>query len=592
MALVVATGSPTADLDLLVAYEPIVRFTAGELFLPASVEDYVAQCQLLEHVPSRRSKVLLDRGEVTLEKLAAEGARHPGAGQFLRFVSNPFGWTEQLRWSRRPGRPRFRAAGRLARVGVLSRVVDALMRMSLFFRGSVARGTQAAAETRYREQMRADHHPYYGRVVRGRGYVALQYWYFYVFNDWRSRAYGVNDHEADWEQVIVYLAEQPDGPPRPSWVVFSAHDETGDDLRRRWDDPDLSLIGDHPVVHAGLGSHSGAYLAGEYLTTFEAPAFHGLIRVFRRISRTLLPWTRDQEHAGVGIPYVDYARGDGVSIGPGHDREWIPVLIDDQTPWVFDYRGLWGNDTEDRFGGERAPAGPRYERSGTVRSSWGDPVGWSGLAKVAPNRDAAAELVRVRLEELIADDEVVSGEIDHLQSRLRADVASGISITDAEERRLAGRVAHRVELHDERRRLDALLSEPPRPARPHDHLRHRKLPSAQPPAGRRRILAMWSALSTPLILAFVGVAFLPHGSLTVIGSASFAVFAVFAIEAIARSNLVRFLVTLVVLGVLIAVGTTLAGLTVFFGWQTTVAVCLFGLAGLLLVNNLRELSRD
>ena len=159
----------TADLDLLVAYEPIVRFTEGELFFPASVEDYVARCQLLEHDPSGRPTVLLDRGEVTMEQLAAAGARDPGAGQFLRFVSDPFGRTEQLRWSRRPGRPRFRAAGRLGRVGVLSRIVDALMRTSLFFRGSVARGTEAAAETRYREQLRANPHPYYGRVVRGRG---------------------------------------------------------------------------------------------------------------------------------------------------------------------------------------------------------------------------------------------------------------------------------------------------------------------------------------------------------------------------------------------------------------------------------------
>jgi len=39
--------------------------------------------------------------------------------------------------------------------------------------------------------------------------------------------------QADWEQVVVYLAEQAEGPPVPAWVVFSAHDEVGDDLRRR-----------------------------------------------------------------------------------------------------------------------------------------------------------------------------------------------------------------------------------------------------------------------------------------------------------------------------------------------------------------------
>ena len=103
---------------------------------------------------------------------------------------------------------------------------------------------------------------------------------------------------------------------------------------------------------------------------------------------------------------------------------------------------------------------------------------------------------------------------------------------------------------------------------------------------------MWSAVSTPLLLAFAGIAFLPHGSVTVTGSAAFVVFVVFAIEAVARSNLVRFVVTLVVLATLIAVGTTLAGLTVFFGWQTTVAVCFFALAGLLVITNLRELARD
>jgi hypothetical protein len=267
-------------------------------------------------------------------------------------------------------------------------------------------------------------------------------------------------------------------------------------------------------------------------------------------------------------------------------------VIDDRTPWVFDYRGLWGNDTEDPLGGERAPAGPRYERSGTVRPSWADPVGWSGLAKVAPNQEVADGLVRVRLDELDAEIDSASAEIDELQTRLRADVASGLAVPDADERHLADRVAHRVRLRDEQRRLDANLTGPARTAGPHDHLRHRRLPSTQPTGGRRRILAAWSAMSTPLILAFVGVAFLPQATLAVISSATLSIFVVFAIEAVARSNLIRFLLALVVISVLLAVGTTVAGLTVFFGWQTTVAICFLGVAGLLLINNLRELSRD
>ncbi len=590
---VTTPSTSAADRDLLVAYEPVVRFTHGELFLPVAVEEYVERCELLERVPSERPKVVLGRGEITLDRLAAEGAAHPEPGQFLRLVAAPYGRAEQLRWNRRPDRPRFRAAGRLARVGVLSRVVDALIRVSLFFRGGgVAKGTQAAAETAYRETMRRDHHPYYGRVVRSGGYIALQYWFFYVFNDWRSRAHGVNDHEADWEQVIVYLAEQPDGPPRPTWVVFSAHDEVGDDLRRRWDDPDLTLVGDHPVVHAGLGSHSGAYLAGEYLTTFEAPAFQGVLRLFRAISRVLLPWTRDQEQSGVGIPYIDYSRGDGVAIGPGEDRPWDPVVVDESTPWVFHYRGLWGNDTEDPLGGERAPAGPRYERSGEVRPSWGDPLGWSGLRKVPPNRVVGEELARRRLDDLRVDEEELGAAIDDLQARLRADVSSGVPVADQDEAQLADLVAQRTRLHDERRRLDARLSEPLEVGDPHDHLRHRRLPSPPEPVGRRRILAVWSALSTPLILVLIGLVFIPDRDLAVFGSVVISIFIVFAAEAVARGNFVRFVATVATLLVVLFLSVTIAGLTVFYGWEVTVAVCFFALAALLVLANLRELRPE
>ena len=84
------------------------------------------------------------------------------------------------------------------------------------------------------------------------------------------------------------------------------------------------------------------------------------------------------------------------------------MLIDDETPWVFHYQGLWGNDTADPLGGERGPAGPRYEKSGMVRQPWGDIVGWSGLSKVAPNHEVAADLIRHRLEDLETEAEALT----------------------------------------------------------------------------------------------------------------------------------------------------------------------------------------
>jgi hypothetical protein len=587
------TTTPPDDLMLLRAFEPVVRFNEGELFFPAAVDEYVACCELLEHVPGEDPRAVVENGALTIELLAEVGAANRGPEQFLRFVDEPFSWWEAARWRHRPDRPRFRQADRLARVGVLSRIVDALMRVSLFFRGSVAHGAEAAAETKYRERIRRDHHPYYGRVVRSAGYVALQYWMFYAFNDWRSRVYGVNDHEADWEQVVVYLAEQADGSLLPSWVVFSAHDETGDDLRRRWDDPDLTLVdGAHPLVFAGIGSHSGAYLEGEYLTTLNPPAFKGLVRFFRSITRTLLPWTRGQTHAGVGIPYVDFARGDGLAIGPGHDREWAPVVIDDDTPWVVDYRGLWGNDTDDPLGGERGPAGPRYERSGEVRHCWGDVVGWSGLAKIAPNATAAGELIVRRLDELDVETKAVAAEVEAERTTLRADVAGGVPVASGREADLDRLAARRVELHDERRRLRRRLVDPPPDAGPHDHLTHRNLPMPTESRTRRRLLSVWSAVSTPLILGVIALLFLPGQATPVVGTILAWLFILLAVEALARRNLFRFLSTLVVLALAVIVITTLAGLFVFYGWQTTVAICLGVFAIVLLVINLQELARD
>ena len=61
------------------------------------------------------------------------------------------------------------------------------------------------------------------------------------------------------------------------------------------------------------------------------------------------------------------------------------------------YRGLWGLDTWDPLGGERAPSGPKYNRDGTVRESWSDPLGWAGLDKVLPPREMI-----VATEELLA----------------------------------------------------------------------------------------------------------------------------------------------------------------------------------------------
>ena len=97
------------------------------------------------------------------------------------------------------------------------------------------------------------------------------------------------------------------------------------------------------------------------------------------------------------VPFIDYAQGNGVTIGPGQEREWAePEVLTPPPGWVSDYRGLWGLYARDPISGENAPGGPMYNRDGTVRRAWYDPLGWAGLHKVAAPNVAATRVAERR----------------------------------------------------------------------------------------------------------------------------------------------------------------------------------------------------
>jgi hypothetical protein len=594
------------DMSLLRAFEPVIRFTDGELFFPTAVEAYVAHASLWELEARSGARCLVAPGGLTIDRLVDESLARPGAELSLRFVESPLGRRDYRAWRQRPDRPDFRSRGRFTRVGIMARLLDALFRLGLLLRGRVPGGLAAAAELAYRSHLDPGRLPYYGRVVREGGYVVLQYWFFYAMNDWRSRFGGANDHEADWEHVTVYVVAEPGAARQPAWVAFSAHDETGDDLRRRWDDPELVREGDHAVVFAGAGSHSGAFVGGEYVTAVEPPgALRPVFRVLRAVAHFVTPWSRGEIARGVGIPFVDYARGDGDSVGPGHARTWSPVVIDDETPWVRHYRGLWGLDTRDRFGGERAPAGPRYERGGAVRRSWSDPLGWAGLQKVPATRGEFDELLRGRIDQIDTAISDVDTDIAQRRIELRRLVAELASIGSrpglgsaaatrrtgiaAAERDLRERTAMRAALLDERTAHIDTLRGPPSVEEPQSHLRHKAVPTGHPHDERARLLRVWSSISAPLL--FLAAAFLvvDHRMGVIAGVATFAV-VFLAIEAIARRRLVAFALTL--LGVIVV---ALVGVAVVQGvlgrWRVVIAAVLGASAGAVLFANIRDLRR-
>ena len=87
------------------------------------------------------------------------------------------------------------------------------------------------------------------------GGVVLQYWFFYAFND----AYGVFDHEGDWEHVSVRLGT--DLRPQGAW--YSRHNDSHPGVWFDW--AALSREGDHPVVLSARGTHAS------YAATIEVP---------------------------------------------------------------------------------------------------------------------------------------------------------------------------------------------------------------------------------------------------------------------------------------------------------------------------------
>jgi len=581
------------DLRLLRAFEPVVRLTQGEFFLPVGVDEYVRHSSLWLQLPDGRVERVAEPGSLDLDELARRGLQLDGPGYSLSGVSVPHRRRDRIRAWFKTERPKFRAGSRLAEVGLTGRAIDTLSRMSLLVRGAVPGGSAVASLDLQNSYLEPATPRYHARVLRDGDWIVCQYWFFYSFNNWRSGFSGVNEHESDWEQVTIYLdgagPVDSDGLPYPRWVVFSAHDEVGDDLRRRWDDPDLTLVEDrHPVVFAGAGSHSGAYLAGDYLITVVPPRLGGVIPAIRRIAKVLTPWTRAAQGSGLGIPYIDYARGDGPSIGPGQELAWTPVVIDDMTPWVRDFRGLWGHDTKDKLGGERGPAGPRYDRDATVRDSWGDPVGWAGLAKVAANPAAEMALVAARIDAI--DAELVRLDAEAVEGRLLlGEKAAGLapdapevrSLLDDEHAVTLARMAA-VGLRDERDRMVRAQQQGIKAVDPHAHLRHRRTPISASQRGRSRFLSAWSVVSTPIILLLVASLFLPNDYSRPI-AAIWMLVAILAVEAFARGYFLAFIgrVLLVFL---------VANLIVAFlqNWQF-VSLCVFAaLALIVLVVNIRD----
>ena len=164
-----------------------------------------------------------------------------------------------------------------------------------------------------------------------RGQLALQYWFFYVFNDWN------NLHEGDWEMVqLVFDAPTAAAAleQKPVEIGYSQHEGSE---RAAWDDDKLELVdGTHPVVHPAGGSHANFFGEALYLGS--------------------------SAKEGVGC---DDTRGPTVEVRPTVETipSGSPAAAADY-PWIA-FEGRWGELRPAFFNG---PTGPN------MKTSWTHPI--------------------------------------------------------------------------------------------------------------------------------------------------------------------------------------------------------------------------
>jgi hypothetical protein len=160
------------------------------------------------------------------------------------------------------------------------------------------------------------------------GQIVLQYWLFYLYNDWNDR------HEGDWEMMqLVFPAGDASAALTvdPSVVAFAQHE--GGELSD-WEGGPLRRLDDtHPMLFAGEGSHASYFTSNR--------------------------WFGKSAQSGFGC--------DNTGAPTSATKPTVVVIDNDALPAWLSYEGRWG-EKQPSF--NNGPTGPN------TKSQWTHPVRW------------------------------------------------------------------------------------------------------------------------------------------------------------------------------------------------------------------------
>jgi hypothetical protein len=198
-----------------------------------------------------------------------------------------------------------------------------------------ALSSPACSYEKWERRIAARHRPtVYAHVAAESGKLALQYWFFYVYNDFN------NKHEGDWELIQLDFDAATAAAAlrtRPFEVGYSQH--AGAE-RAEWGETKLELVGGtHPLVYPAEGSHANYFSGAPFLGRSAAQGVG--------CDNTNEPWRRIRP---------------AVAVVPSDTTRALAAF-----PWLG-YEGRWG---ERRKGFYDAPTGP------SVQDKWAEPLTWS-----------------------------------------------------------------------------------------------------------------------------------------------------------------------------------------------------------------------
>lgn len=377
--------------DLHVKYAPIMRFARGEHFYPMAVDDFLAYSALYA---KGEAQPVAPRGQVQ----PADLARSDPGETFLRSVTaGPLEGLEiagqwgksTLRllweWGRRPPGAWTTRALEVAYRWVNAKTRTAAQRFwwndlvlpnlevrkhrkgSELPRFVLPLDVRTAAIDAYESsQGTAPRYTYYHRLVEQGGYLGLQYWFFYAYNDWANGFGGFNDHEGDWESFQVFFKLDGGRPVEPpEYLCYLGHHSR---MTKPWAHPEVEKVGTHPVIYVAAGSHA----------SYPQPRHYPLVELYN---------------------LIDYATGDALTVDHDDWRQCIPLTEGGAGLPLLTYRGSWGTrywldlariqplfgvlaravPNEVALPGVSAPRGPRFTDEGGERESWRSPLAFAGI---------------------------------------------------------------------------------------------------------------------------------------------------------------------------------------------------------------------